>query len=159
MYKSYNQLRQQKVQEYELLSVQNRDHRAQLLKDNGVVCIDVWAEWCKPCRDCMPTVAAMAQKYAGFCLFAKEELNIELSKEYDLQTVPCFLIFVNKQLFRKIEGFNQEEIEKAINDVSQMSQQPISAPTKTYTTTGNPYKGGNPLYRQNYGQEPNPDSY
>lgn len=151
-YKKYNQLSEKKFNEFEVMNVQNRDHRVQLLKENGIVCIDVWADWCQPCKDALPVYTEMAKKYSGNCLLIKEELNPNLAKEYDLSQVPTFLIFIKGQLHKKIAGFNPEDIEGTLNTLLGLFQQAPDQPKNNYTTLGTPFQGGANKYKQNYGQ-------
>ncbi len=151
-YKRYNQLNEKKFNEFEVMNVQNIDHRVQILRENGIVCIDVWAEWCQPCKDALPAYTELAKKYTGNCVLIKEELNPNLAKEYGLTQVPAFLVFIKGQLYKKINGFDQEEIEATLNALLGIVQQAPEQPKSMNATTGNPVRGNDNKYRQNYGQ-------
>jgi thioredoxin 1 len=152
-YASYKNLSNKKQHnEYSVMHIQNKDHRTQLIRENGILCIDVFANWCEPCMQLMPKYTELSQKYAGNALLVKEELNNNLTNEFELTQIPTILIFVKGHLYKKMEGFTPEELTTELDSLISGFQAPpeqfnVSATTgKTYNSASNPY------YRQNYGQ-------
>ena len=43
--------------------VQDMNHRHKLLKENMVVCIDLYGDWCEPCKMIEADYEKLAQKY------------------------------------------------------------------------------------------------
>lgn len=61
--------------------------RVDLAKEKGnVVLLDVWATWCEPCRDALPTYEALAKEYGGRGLKVYA-LNVDT----DQSMIPAFL--------------------------------------------------------------------
>src|SRR3981189_3950427 len=64
------------------------------------VMVDFWAEWCRPCHMLAPTVAEIAQDYAGKLKVTK--LNVDeamnSSTRYGIRGIPTLLVFKNCQL-------------------------------------------------------------
>ena len=78
------------------MEIQDLQHRKKLLTENAVVLIDLWGEWCGPCKAIAPQFAALAQKYnsPGRCLLAKENVDLGLTRDQgELQGVPAFLFY------------------------------------------------------------------
>lgn len=61
--------------------------------------IDLWAEWCMPCKRIEPVIEELAKEYHGKMRFSK--LNVDenpiTAKKYNIMSIPMFLI-VNKNL-------------------------------------------------------------
>lgn len=142
------------ITSYEIMSVQSREHRHEMLKKNTIVVIDVYASWCKPCKQLEPEFANLARLYntQGTCLCLKENLELGLSeREHEIKTVPTFLVYLRGQLFRKIEGADLSLVEKTVKEL----QDSLSAlPESNIGGYGGGYGRTNsePLYRSNYGQ-------
>ena len=76
------------------------------LKTNLPVVIDLWAEWCMPCRIMGPVMEELAKDYAGKALFGKVNVDQDsaIASRYGIMSIPHFLIFKNGTLVEKIVG-------------------------------------------------------
>jgi thioredoxin 1 len=76
------------------------------LKTNLPIVVDLWADWCMPCRIMAPVMEELAKDYAGKALFARVDVdrNSEIANRYRIMSIPHFLIFKNGTLVEKIIG-------------------------------------------------------
>ena len=76
------------------------------LKTDLPIVIDLWADWCMPCRIMAPVMEELAKDYAGKALFAKVDVDqdSEIASRYGIMSIPHFLIFKNGTLVEKIVG-------------------------------------------------------
>jgi thioredoxin 1 len=82
------------------------------------VMVDFWAEWCRPCHMLAPTVAEIAQDYAGKLKVMK--LNVDeamnSASRYNIRGIPTLLVFKNGQVVEQIVGaVPKDQIIKAID--------------------------------------------
>ena len=59
------------------------------------VVIDVWAEWCGPCRAFAPTFKDASGKFAGRVVFVKldSEKNPQTANQLGIRSIPTVMIF------------------------------------------------------------------
>jgi thioredoxin 1 len=76
------------------------------LKTDLPIIVDLWADWCMPCRIMAPVMEELAKDYAGKALFARVDVdrNSEIANRYRIMSIPHFLIFKNGTLVEKIVG-------------------------------------------------------
>ena len=76
------------------------------LKTDLPVVVDLWADWCMPCRIMAPVMEELAKDYAGKALFGKVDVDqdSEIANRYRIMSIPHFLIFKNGTLVEKIVG-------------------------------------------------------
>ncbi|MCC7568299.1 MAG: thioredoxin [Candidatus Methanofastidiosa archaeon] len=78
----------------------------QLLKDNSLLLVDFWAEWCMPCKMFAPTIVALAKEMQGTVAVAK--LNVDESRatatRYNTMSIPTTILFKNGQPVDKMVG-------------------------------------------------------
>ena len=61
------------------------------------VFIDLWAEWCVPCRNVEPIIEELAEEYQGKIVFSKLNIdeNAKTAEKYQIMSIPMFLILNN----------------------------------------------------------------
>lgn len=64
-------------------------------KSEGIVLVDFWATWCKPCQIQGPIVAEIAVQYKGKLTVAKCDIdqNRDIANTYNIQSIPTLIIF------------------------------------------------------------------
>lgn len=159
MYKKYNtydsDVTDDLTNSYKMMSVQNRNHRNELIKKNTIVCIKVGADWCSPCKTIMPAYKSLAQELMSYCLFAEEDLDNGIKSDYNnINAIPAFLVFFKGQLRYTGEGADiLPELRTVIMKFADVINE-----NRTLQTVSTP--GGNsnsnlnntPMYKKNYGQ-------
>jgi len=104
LYASYASLEPKKEipPDYNVMEIQNLEHRKKTLKENGIVCIKLHGDWCQPCKLIAPDYAKLAKQYhaPGKCLMTKENVDLELTRDYNITGVPAFIFYKGGQLVR-----------------------------------------------------------
>ncbi len=70
------------------------------------VMVDFWAEWCRPCHMLAPTVAEIAQDYAGKLKVTKLNVdeNPRMAAAFQVQAIPTLILFDRGQKREEIRG-------------------------------------------------------
>lgn len=70
------------------------------------VVVDLWAEWCGPCKMIAPTLAEIATEQAGAIKIAKLNIdeNPQIPQRYGVMSIPTMLVFRNGELEKRIVG-------------------------------------------------------
>lgn len=82
------------------------------------VLIDVWADWCAPCKQLMPVLEKLAQEYDGAFLLAKVNADEQqqLTASLGVRSLPTVILVKNGQA---VDGFNgalpESEIRKVLD--------------------------------------------
>lgn len=69
--------------------------QTEVVESNVPVLVDVWAEWCGPCRQLSPTIDRLAAQFEGKVKVGKVDLdtNKQLGQRYKISSIPCVMIF------------------------------------------------------------------
>ena len=83
----------------------------EVLQSDKVTLIDLWAEWCGPCRMMSPVVEDLANEYKDRAVVGKLNVddNPEVPTNYNVRGIPTFLLFKNGELKEKIVGMQTKQ--------------------------------------------------
>jgi thioredoxin 1 len=76
-------------------NITDASFEADVLKADGPVLVDFWAEWCGPCKAMGPMLDEIADEYKGKVTIAK--LNIDQSPktplQFNVRSIPTLVLF------------------------------------------------------------------
>lgn len=79
-----------------VVKVDEKTFENEVIKTEGFVLVDFWAEWCMPCKRLMPIMEAVSEKIQNI-KFVKVNVddNPDLSSKFNIRTIPT-LVLLNK---------------------------------------------------------------
>jgi thioredoxin 1 len=90
----------------EVLEVNDQNFETEVIKSDLPVVVDLWAEWCGPCRMVSPHIEALADEYEGKVKFVK--LNVDSSPNtaarYGVMSIPTLLYFKSGEVQEQTIG-------------------------------------------------------
>ena len=71
-----------------------------VLKAEGAILVDFWAEWCGPCKQIAPALEELSQEFGGRVTIAKVNIddNPQTPGKYGVRGIPTLMIFKNGQV-------------------------------------------------------------
>jgi thioredoxin 1 len=90
---------------------------AEVLKSEGPVLVDFWAEWCAPCRAIAPSIESLAKTFDGRLKVGK--LNVddadEIAGRYGIRSIPTLLLFRGgKVVDQKVGGASLPDLTRFV---------------------------------------------
>ncbi|MCQ2195626.1 MAG: thioredoxin [Paludibacteraceae bacterium] len=78
----------------------------ELSKNNDLLVIDLWAEWCGPCRALSPVIEDLARQYAGKAAIGKvdADANPDICEKFGIRNLPTVLFIKNGEVADKVVG-------------------------------------------------------
>ncbi len=137
------------VDEMSTLTPRLRDskHKEDTVRSNRITVIDIYADWCGPCKQIAPQFAALAQKYNkhGICQCVVENHDDKLppvpgTPQY--QGVPTFCVYIDGAHFASITGGDMEQIEQSILKGVEKAQELDNLRSQSQNDLGQPHPGG-----------------
>jgi thioredoxin 1 len=87
----------------------------EILQKHPSLVIDVWAEWCGPCRMVAPVIEDLSGEFAGRVTFGKCNVdeNPAIAGSFSITAIPTLLFFANGMLVDRAVGAYPKEAIKA----------------------------------------------
>ena len=90
--------------------IDKNNFEVEVLKNKGVVLVDFFATWCGPCKMTGPIIDQLAEEVKDV-KFVKVDVdqNQELSSQYQIFSIPTFLIFKDGEVVSQFVGAQSKE--------------------------------------------------
>jgi len=103
----------------EIVHTSDANFQTDISEDNKLVIVDMWAEWCGPCKMIEPILEEVANGYSDKVKLVK--LNIDHNQEtpvkYGVMNIPTLLFFKNgKEVDRVIGAIPKRQLVKKIEE-------------------------------------------
>lgn len=90
----------------------------QFIKNNQVSLVDVWAEWCQPCKMVSPIVDEISVEFQGRLTVGKLDAdnNKETMSQLGVRNIPALLLYKNGEIVDKLIGaVSKQKLSDMIN--------------------------------------------
>ena len=90
------------------------------IKDNGVVLVDFYADWCGPCKMISPILEELAKEYDGKATIVKVNVDEhgDIAGRYGVMSIPNLVLFKNGEVVKQVVGFQpKNQLEALLNSV------------------------------------------
>ena len=97
--------------------IKNINDFREAIGNTGLVIIDFFAKWCRPCMQFTPKLEKMAEKYSnvGFYKINVDTEDTEgICSACDINLLPTFCLFVSGVYVTKMTGADDAKLEKLI---------------------------------------------
>lgn len=75
-----------------------------VIRDNKVILIDFWADWCGPCKRVAPILDDISNETGLIVGKLNIDENVQKTEEYSIQTIPSMVLFVDGKPVHTVIG-------------------------------------------------------
>ena len=90
----------------QVIEITDENFEEQVLQADVPVMVDLWAEWCGPCRMVTPIIEQLAEEYAGQITVGQLDVdsNPLTPARYGVQGIPTVFLFKGGEEMGRIVG-------------------------------------------------------
>lgn len=91
-------------------AVNSSSFDAEVLQAKGLVVVDMYADWCGPCKMMAPIIDTLSEDYEDvkFCKLNVDESD-DIAAKYGVMSIPTFLFIKDGQLAKTLVGAKDAE--------------------------------------------------
>ena len=85
----------------------------------GIVLVDFYADWCRPCKMMKPILEELATSYKGKIVIASvnTEQNKTLARQYNISGIPCMVVLEDGKEVKRIIGYHtKDQMDKELSE-------------------------------------------
>ena len=101
------------------INVTESEFESQVVQSTTPVLVDLWAEWCGPCRMVAPVLEQLANETEGVLTVAKVDIdaNPGVATRLGVLNIPTMVLFKDGQEVKRIVGFkNKPQLVKILGE-------------------------------------------
>ena len=86
------------------------------IKNNGVVLVDFYADWCGPCKMLSPVLEELSSEYEGKANIVKVNVDevSELASEDGVMSIPNMFFIKNGEVVKQVVGYQPKAALKQV---------------------------------------------
>ena len=94
-----------------VLILEENNFEEEVLKANGKILVDFYADWCGPCKMMAPIIEEIAEEVKETVKVGKVNIdnNQELAIKYDVMSIPTIMIFENGKAIKTFIGVTDKQ--------------------------------------------------
>ena len=93
-----------------MLQITKDNFKTEVEEHDGLVVIDLYADWCGPCKMLAPILHEIEAEYPGLII---AKINVDetpsLAIKYGIQSIPTVLVMQNGEVVGKAVGLRSKE--------------------------------------------------
>src|SRR3989344_2716180 len=88
--------------------INSNDFKEKISK--GKVLVDLWAEWCFPCRQLSPIIEELSKEMKDITFYKLDvDKNPDVAESYGVMGIPTLILFNNGKEVKRIVGLRPKE--------------------------------------------------
>lgn len=116
MYSSYQNLSNKSKENFEktlkVKRLETMEDKAEAIESHKICVIDIYGDWCGPCKLIESEYANLANKYNNEdIIFCKENIDDGLTSRESISGVPTFIFFKDSKFVTNVVGADLDEVE------------------------------------------------
>ncbi|MFN9992310.1 MAG: thioredoxin [Phycisphaerales bacterium] len=94
------------------LHFNDSNFEAEVIGSGTTVLVDFSAKWCAPCRQLEPTIAAIADEFAGKAKVGKVDIeeSRNVAMKYGIAALPTLILFKGGMPVKKWTGLQKKDV-------------------------------------------------
>lgn len=89
----------------------NSSNFNETIENNDLVLVDVWTNWCGPCKVMLPTIDDLGEHYQNSVVVSKldADLNSNLASSLGVRSIPTLILFKNGEEVERSSGIKTKQ--------------------------------------------------